>query len=115
MHPAIRWSKQDPLLESHVYELKETTAVNTTTVMKRKRTISELQVETKEHLDTSSVRVCEENVPMKKRRRLAVTAPSVTASSSEIYIVPVGMTWSNNSCAYDSVFTILFAILFMEY
>ena len=115
MHPAIRWSKQDPLLESYVYELKETTAVNTTTVMKRKCMILELQVETKEHLDTSSVRVCEENVPMKKRRRLAVTAPSVMASSSESYIVPVGMTWSNNSCAYDSVFTILFAILFMEY
>ena len=68
MHPAIRWSKQDPLLESHVYELKETTAVNTTTVMKRKCMILELQVETKEHLDTSSVRVCEENVPMKKRQ-----------------------------------------------
>ena len=46
---------------------------------------------------------------MSKRRHL-VTAPSVTVPDPCTYIVPVGMKWSNNSCAYDSVFTILLAI-----
>ena len=107
VHPAIRWSKRDPLLESQVYELKETMAVNTTTVMKRKRTTSDLEPAIEEQLE--SVRVCEEEVPMKKRRRL-VTAPGPSVTAQSAYIVPVGMTWSNNSCAYDSIFTILFAI-----
>ena len=104
VHPAIRWSKRDPLLESHVYNLKETTAVNTTTAIKKKRTISELEPEGQ--LES----LCEKDMPMRKRIRL-VTTPSVALTSSTVtYIVPVGMTWSENSCAYDSIFTILFAI-----
>jgi len=27
-----------------------------------------------------------------------------------IYVIPQGMIWSNNSCAYDSIFTVLFSI-----
>ena len=93
-----------PAALSHVYELNETTAVNSTgTAMKRKHTISEIEPE--EH---ESVRVYED-VPMKKRRRL-MTAPLAPVTAPSTYIVPIGMTWSNNSCAYDSVFTILFAI-----
>ena len=104
VHPAIRWSKRDPLLESHVYNLKETTAVNTTTAIKKKRTISELEPEGQ--LES----LCEKDMPMRKRIHL-VTTPSVAPTSSTVtYIVPVGMTWSENSCAYDSIFTILFAI-----
>ena len=109
VHPAIRWSKRDPLLESHVYELKETAAVNTTAVVKKKRTISELEPEGQ--LES----ICEEDMPVRKRIRLvtAATAPSVTPSpstASSTYIVPVGMAWSQNSCAYDSIFAILFAV-----
>jgi hypothetical protein len=123
VHPAIRWSKRDPLLESHVYDLKETMAVNTTTVTKnlKKRTISELEP-TEGQLES----VGEEDMPMKKKQRLddlrpvttrstpaasVTVAPSSSSSNTtSTYTVPVGMKWSRNSCAYDSVFTILFAI-----
>lgn len=105
VHPAIRRSKRDPLLESHVFDL--TTAVNTTAAMKKKRTISELEPKG-QSIDH------EEDMPVKKRRRL-VTAPTpgpVTAmplavapspsprtSLRSACPDPVGMRWSQNSCA----------------
>jgi uncharacterized protein DUF6570/helitron helicase-like protein/PIF1-like helicase len=106
VHPVIRWSKRDPLPESCVYDLKESMAVNTTTAMKKKRTISELQPEGQIENDY------EEDMPVTKKRRRhgPTTAASAVAPSTVTYIVPVGMVWSQNSCAYDSIFTIIFAI-----
>ena len=109
VHPAIQWSKQDPLLETHVYDLNETMAVNTTsstTVMRKKHTISELErkLGPEEQLEI----VWEEDMPAKKKRCLAATSELAVAPS--MYIVPVGMKWSQNSCAYDSVFIILSVI-----
>ena len=52
-------------------------------------------------------------VPKTKRCRLENIADQASAGDSIISIQhpqPVGMKWSENSCAYDSVFTILFNI-----
>ena len=83
--------------------------------MKNKSTISELepkgQLEGIDDEDTGY-----SYMPVKKRRRLVAPMPVVIAimpvalCTSSTYPVPVGRTWSRNSCAYDSVFTILFAI-----
>ena len=33
-----------------------------------------------------------------------------SSDCSNHYLIPQGMIWSNSSCAYDSIFTILFSI-----
>ena len=78
--------------------------------MKKKCTILELEPQGLQQKEKG-----EEDMPVKKRRRLATDVmPVTTAASGSVavanYPVPVGMAWSQNSCAYDSVFTILFAV-----
>ena len=47
-------------------------------------------------------------VPKAKRRRCDSIADQVQVNSAMQHLQPVGIKWSENSCAYDSVFTILF-------
>ena len=156
LHPAIRWSKRDPLLESQIYDLvrdlKETVLpvaavdASSSTDLKpsslplvtkdsesRKRRISGLELEEQG----------DEDIHMKKRRQLVSVLPAAAAPHTGISasipakrtrpqprlgvrdrdmpvsalptnhdnrLVPSGMIWSQNSCAYDSIFTVLFAI-----
>ena len=43
-----------------------------------------------------------------ERKKLCSYQPSNDCSNH--YLIPQGMIWSNNSCAYNSIFTILFSI-----
>ena len=43
-----------------------------------------------------------------EKKKLCFYQPS--NDYSNYYLIPQGMIWSNNSCAYDSIFTILFSI-----
>ncbi|KAF8969122.1 hypothetical protein BDZ97DRAFT_1654173 [Flammula alnicola] len=100
VHRAIRWSKRDPLLESEVYDISKLFPTNpqyATDSKKRRRSDGNTQVH---NIMTER--------PTKKIRRLGnAIAP---CRNSTHYPPPTGMKWSQNSCAYDSIFTILFNI-----
>ena len=103
VHNAIRWSKRDPLVSS-VADLPIFVRSNTRKVLttpksdgtsrrQNKRRISQVQSEvngtTAKKSKCTSVEMREEE-------------PTVSA--------PRGLRWENNSCAYDSVFTLLLHI-----
>ena len=43
-----------------------------------------------------------------KVKKVCLSPTSI--ESENHYLVPRGMIWNNNSCAYDSIFTVLFSI-----
>ena len=121
VHRAIRWSKQDPLLDSDVYDLSKLNIKSTITAdlsavaglnqqltanaKKRRRSSSGTASKTCS-LTAASGR------PTKKRNHLVnESAPSAGHNyTRRDRYPPIGMIWSQNSCAYDSIFTILFNI-----
>jgi hypothetical protein len=124
VHRAIRWSKRDPLLESDVYDLSKLNIKSTipTTDLSalpnlpnqqhaadtKKRRRSDSGTVTKTHPDASGR-------PIKKIKRLENNSAPLAGHNyaHRVYspnYPPVGMVWSQNSCAYDSIFTILFNI-----
>ena len=125
VHRAIRWSKRDPLLETDVYDLcklnTKSSAVTvgpsaeqnsnqqlTTTTNKRRRSNSGTALKTHLLMPTAHER------PVKKIRLENESAPlsgnNYTRRHVRVSYPPIGMVWSQNSCAYDSIFTILFNV-----
>ena len=113
VHPAIRWSKQDPLVESKVYDLSKLNSTHTVAVAnppaqqhvpdskKRRRSSGVIEV----HWTAS-------DKPTKKKMHFQAGNEPVpyNINNNTHYPVPMGMKWSQNSCAYDVIFTILFNI-----
>jgi hypothetical protein len=135
VHPAIRWSKCDPLIKSQTdsYKLSQLRLKNAalpakskhsadydnmTEVAPRSTTLPNTPVtlfpgahftpqrtkrERSESI-TDDKTVCESESTVPKSKRCRLNNNAIRHSQ------PVGMKWSENSCAYDSVFTILFNI-----
>ena len=101
VHPAIRWSKHDPLLESEIIDIKK--IQNSINIENKKKRKIEDNISSK--LDTS-LATAEIIEPKAKK----VCLSSTVIESGNHYSVPRGMIWNNNSCAYDSIFTVLFSI-----
>ena len=102
VHLAIRWSKCDPLLESEIIDLG--------TIMKSMD--NENKKKQKINNSTSDCPSKVIHCPSKKKieptnKKLCMTQASTDRSNH--YLMPRGMIWSNNSCAYDSIFTVLFS------
>ena len=100
VHSAIRWSKRDPLLVSEIIDVKPISSpVHPENKKKRKAD---------ENVPKTGKVVVKNNQSLLKKPCLSQTQTSEDRSNH--YLIPHGMTWSNNSCAYDSIFTVLFSI-----
>ena len=136
VHPAIRWSKRDPLLESQTASVSQLILKHAAAPVESKHTAvpsCENAIEAapsstatpntaaalfpgaqfapqrtkRERSESITDDKTASTVPKTKRCRYA---DQVRASNAVQHLRPVGMKWSENSCAYDSVFTILFNI-----
>ena len=134
VHRAIRWSKRDPLLETDVYDLSK---LNIKSTIPAAVDLSEVEVPNsdqqhavnsnlkKRRRSSSGSTVMETHLlmqpeaasgrPIKKLKHPEnKTAPGGPLAGHNytrcVYYPPIGMVWSQNSCAYDAIFTILFNI-----
>ena len=127
-HKAIRWSKKDSLLEAEIHNVSwhivsssdqkeyipdEDTAKETKDScdmpQTQKRDHESIMTPEKQKNMTGKVK----SPPHKITRGLnsdVSQGPSFGSQVSTFSVVPSGFAWSNNSCAYDLVLTILFSI-----
>jgi hypothetical protein len=152
VHPAIRWSKRDPLLETQAdsYDLAqlrlkydtvvaakskhaanrdklEVTPSSESTLLNTPATTSTTSPNTltilhpRADFASQGTKRCRSDsitddetvstVLKTKKPRYNITADDQLEVDNTIqYLRPIGMKWSENSCAYDSVFMILFNI-----
>ena len=125
VHRAIRWSKRDPLLESDVYDLSKMNIKSTVTtaglpVSAVPSLDRQITADTKKRRRSSSGTVLKTHPPtlaasrrpIKKIKHLEDESASLAGHNYAhcVCYPPIGMVWSQNSCAYDSIFTILFNI-----
>ena len=135
MHPAIRWSKTDPFLDSQdnvdwrVVDLKVTVTVDATTTTKSSSVTVPNIATSKESKLASEMTVAPDNngIPFisgLKRKRVYIVPTNkkqsikkvkfhhnsaATDASAPVQLnIPLGTQWQNNSCAYDAIITILF-------
>ena len=101
VHPAIQWSKHDPLLESEIIDIKQ--IQNSINVENKKKREIENNIYNKLDISPATAEIIE---PKAKKFCLS----STLIENGNHYLVPRGMIWSNNSCAYESIFTVLFSI-----
>ena len=127
VHRAIRWSKRDPLVESDVYDLSKlniksmiaSVSLSQAAVLnsnqhlaantKKRRRSRSASIVMKTHPLTPVV----SERPTKKIKHLEndpAPLPGHNYTWRRVHCPPTGMAWSQNSCAYDSIFTILFNI-----
>jgi hypothetical protein len=105
VHSAIRWSKRDPLLESEIIDIKAIlSSMKSENKMKRKT--NDTSSNKKQHNIDDTAKGVKRVEPVSKK----ICLHQLSIDSSNHYLTPRGMIWSNNSCAYDSIFTILFSI-----
>ena len=101
VHSAIRWSKRDPLFESEIIDIKKiTSSMNTENKAKRK-------MDDNVSSEPTNFQTVSKIVDPETKKICLFRPPS---DGSNHYLIPQGMIWSNNSCAYDSILTILFSI-----
>ena len=104
VHSSIRWSKKDPLEESQICNIKDMQHL-----MKEKKSFikNSTVVNSKKRILDDSFNENEDEVVHKK---VCFTDTLTNASHNNHYVTPRGLKWSNNSCAYDTIFTLLFSV-----
>lgn len=117
-HKAIRWSKTDPLLEAEIHDVvwhiarpgpsdkqenKTNEMIQTANNIKSQKRAHDM-IKTPEKQKYSAGKVV--SPPHKIQRGLHMNNNHQQGHNS----LPVGFVWSDNSCAYDSVSTILYSI-----
>ena len=103
VHPAIRWSKHDPLLESEIIDIKKITSSMSTENKSKHKMDDSISIEPKQ------IQSITKDVEPESKK-LCLSHSSSLSNGSSYNLIPQGMIWSNNSCAYDSIFTILFSV-----
>ena len=120
-HKAIRWNKKDPFREPEIHNVDWHIARSTdekVNVVKNETTKMTVQTS---HNVRSQKRVHDEIMTREKQKNTAGNVKSPprkirkgrnTSNTHQQHLSNVleGFEWSENSCAYDSVLTILFAI-----
>ena len=101
VHPAIQWSKRDPLLESEIIDIKQ--IQNSINVENTKKQKIEDNIYSKLNISPAMAEIIEP-----KFKKVCLSSTSIEYEIH--YLIPRGIIWSNNSCAYDSIFTVLFSI-----
>ncbi|KAF8812809.1 hypothetical protein BYT27DRAFT_7272511 [Phlegmacium glaucopus] len=99
VHPAIHWSKCDPLHESEIFDIK---LMKIEKYSKKRKCLHE-------NPDLPVIQESKSEVTDKLVLKKACPSQSLVPNENH-YIVPQGFIWSNNSCAYDSSFVILFTL-----
>jgi hypothetical protein len=121
VHSAIRWNSKDLFLESEIEDLKWNIIKKQKMHKKENKEVKKASPSTiQSPLLISSISdgfkslkrklsIIEDNNAKKKpkiKKSLSNNQEEITVQISN----PIGTTWSNNSCAYDSIFCILFAL-----
>jgi hypothetical protein len=111
-HKAIHWNKNDPLMEGEIHDIKwhiakdfkknDNDANQLSDNIQHKRKHNSIRTPEKPHGSSKKL-----ESPPHKINRVSVTNNNNTQYHNS---VPLGFIWSNNSCAYDSVLTILYYI-----
>ncbi|KAF8800466.1 hypothetical protein BYT27DRAFT_7313647 [Phlegmacium glaucopus] len=107
VHWAIRWSKRDPLLESELWELDaQLAAINKVKVQK---SVEKYGKRRRSSGIPTDIPLGPKKIPVHTQKKKKDVVAALSPSTPQ-YLSPKGMRWSNNSCAYDSLFTPLFAL-----
>jgi len=106
VHSALRWSKRDPLNESQIHDVNIKDSKYTTVSSAKPKLMIVNQTRKRRRSDAFGAKVSA--LSTSKKRHIG-GAPDPGLEETH-YPVPVGMKWSQNSCAYDSIFSILFSI-----
>jgi hypothetical protein len=101
VHSAIRWSRHDPLLESEIIDIK--LILDSMNIENKSKRKMDENISNKLKISQSITKITEP-----ESKKVCLHQPSI--DDSNYYLIPQGMIWSNNSCAYDSIFTVLFSI-----
>ena len=118
VHQAIRWSKRNPFLTTEVCDLDtQLSALEKSKALKtqeksaaKRRRSSGIKANSIPSDPTRAVNFS------KKRKAMIASESGPTASDlaaslmAPHYLSPKGLAWSNNSCAFDSLFTPLFVL-----
>ena len=100
VHESLRWSDSDPMLDP-------ITAADDWNVIKAKNVGANCSVERKRGVKRQMEISTNNDVCTKKKRKVYEDTSGVGESNT---MMPVGFAWYENSCAYDSVLSILLAI-----
>jgi hypothetical protein len=134
VHSAIRWSKRSPWLETEVLDLDERLAVLEKLREKKNKEKGTASLKLDGNPSSSAKKVVTDlglgKPSTQKRRRSSGTISKRIPSAASTHrvnrqklqrqpnipagrnntIAPIGMRWSQNSCAYDSIFTPIYAL-----
>ncbi|KAF8179454.1 hypothetical protein BJ912DRAFT_855609, partial [Pholiota molesta] len=97
VHPAIKWSKADPLLEAKIFDIQDL-----------KNAI--LAKSNQKNAKITSTSTFEKDQPINKKLCLGLQNQNSIIHNA----VPSGFIWSQNSCAYDAVFTIILSLWYSD-
>ena len=125
VHHAIRWSTRDPLLETDIEEItwrivkKTDTAIKASEANKKDSSKSKSFTPAKgsiaikmnsKHIKRQIDDIEGETENPLKKRKVDGSTIGKSGNSLTHISIPSGIVWSENSCAYDSVLTILHSI-----
>lgn len=123
VHPAIRWSKKDPLYESNTTDLpwkivkkdkdnKVSSIIDAKLVKEEeiKNIITPVKKPGKHILVLTPNNSPSTNHVNKKKYRPVNVINQNNQNDYHPTFVPIGFKWSNNSCAFDALLTILYSI-----
>ncbi|KAF8902342.1 hypothetical protein CPB84DRAFT_1678858 [Gymnopilus junonius] len=119
VHRSIRWSPSKPF--------DETVVADSVSITDWTQVIKDVKLKDRDNEHPATLpprndlkrKVCDTNCgdadsmteDLHRHKRIKFSAPqSNTYPSSSNVLVPAGMKWSNNSCAYDSIFAILYHV-----
>lgn len=123
VHKSIRWSTRHPWLESEVLSLEERLELQEK--MKEKRSKEKCADKPLKHAAELGIGKPNEQKRRRSSGPFRIWSATSTRTSNKRktdsqqsqhhtrhgthYTAPIGMRWSNNSCAYDSIFTPIYA------
>ena len=106
VHRAIRWSKRDPLLQTEAWDV---TCLSAALQTKKKQNMEKKATKRRRSSGILAVALPSAHRPVACKRQREKT-PQPNQLGDRHYLSPKGFRWSDNSCAYDSLFAPLFAL-----
>jgi len=111
IHDAIRWSKQNPFEESTILDLALVSGQSNSNSIQSTHQFVRVNTSTMSHKRKLSVSSCappDDTCNSVKRMCSTSSRESVSNNNYMVHeLIPKGFIWQDNSCAYDSVFTVL--------
>jgi len=113
IHKAIRWNSRDPLLEPEIEDVRwkivEKQKKHAAATPAKANPTSASSKSLKRKISMITDNSTTEN--LKKKAKTSHNTPHMASGSTTFHISPPsGLIWSNNSYAYDAVFTIIYSL-----